>query len=147
MKFILFIFLGGIAALVNILSRYVLSETFNVNFTLAVIIAYCLGLLVNFFANKYVNFKNHGRESYKQLRTFTVVALGGLVMTTGLSILISDALTQTSQHFLTTRAHTIAHITAVGVISIYSFLMHKFFTFREGLRRGISRIIVQVRNV
>ena len=29
---------------------------------------------------------------------------------------------------------TIAHISAVGTVSIYSFLGHKYFTFDEGIR-------------
>jgi putative flippase GtrA len=141
-----YVVFAGLAALANLVSRYYLSDFFGISFTVAVVIAYTLGLLVNFFLNKYLNFKRHDRKTHDQLRTFVVIALGGLAVTTILSVVIKDYLLLHLGNTLIQDKETAAHVTAVGVTTFYSFFMHKWFTFDAGIRHKLFHLIRRTRD-
>jgi len=136
-----YVVFAGLAALANLLSRYCLSGFLGVNFIAAVVVAYCIGLFVNFLLNKYLNFKRHDRKTHEQLRTFVVVALGGLIVTTGLSAVIKDYLLLHLGNGVIQDKETAAHVIAVGVTTFYSFFMHKWFTFDAGIRHKLFHLV------
>ena len=78
---------SGLAAGVNIGSRYLFS-TGGLGFTWSVILAYGLGMIVNFLLNRYYNFPRGPRAAVHEMRTFLVIAGFGLVITTVVSNLL-----------------------------------------------------------
>jgi putative flippase GtrA len=130
-QIVTFSLLSGLAALVNIGSRIILS-TF-LSFQIAVSGAYVLGMILNFILNKRFTFPDGPRKTMAELRTFSCIALFGLFLTNLLSagfLLLYSAIISASNQFI----ETIAHISAVGLVGIYSFLGHKYFSYRQGLR-------------
>lgn len=141
-QLILYYIFSGSAAFVNIAARVVFSKYFNIGFYLAVILAYMVGMFVNFILNKKFNFPKGPRKSYQEFRSFVLVASLGMVLTTGLSIIFLVIFNKIS--FLFVNGHineTISHITAVGIVSLYSFFAHKFFSFKQGVRYGIIKAL------
>lgn len=128
-RFYFYLLIGGSAALVNIGSRYLLSERAAVPFAASLAIAYTLGLLWNFGFNKFLNYRSHKKEMHIQLARFFMVAVGGLLLTLLLSeilyLLLSLRLDQEM-------AELAGHVMAVGLVMLYSFAMHTKYTFREG---------------
>ncbi|MHB2149553.1 GtrA family protein [Calditrichota bacterium LG25] len=139
-QFILYNFFAGIATVINIVSRYIMNEFYEINFYIAIMIAYLLGMLVNFILNKNFNFNKSERKSYQQFRTFFIIALLGLFLTTVFSMLYITILQRIFILNLT-KYETIAHIFAVITVSIYSFLGHKYLTFKKGIYLTILNFI------
>jgi putative flippase GtrA len=129
---------SGLAAGVNIGSRYLFS-TGGLGFTWSVILAYGLGMIVNFLLNRYYNFPRGPRAAVHEMRTFLVIAGFGLVITTVVSNLLIPVAHALPGAWATGEAETAAHVTAVALTAVYSYCGHKFFTFREGVRAGLSR--------
>lgn len=129
---------SGLAAGVNIGSRYLLS-TGGLSFTWSVILAYGLGMIVNFLLNRHYNFPRGPRAAVHEMSTFLVIAGLGLVITTVVSNLLIPVVQAWPGAWAAGEAETVAHVTAVGLTAVYSFGGHKFFTFREGVRAGLSR--------
>ena len=127
-RFYLYIAIGGSAALINITSRYLLSEKVCLRYDYSLALAYIAGLLWNFSLNKYVNYKAHGQRYHVQLVKFVLVAAGGLALTVVISKLLAYLLTG---YFEREIGELLAHIIAVGLVMLYSFSMHTIFTFKE----------------
>jgi len=140
-QFTRFMIFSGLAALTNIIARYGFSTLLNVNFTLAIVLAHGLGMMVSYTLNRNLNFPRGPRQAIHEIRTYLVVNITGLLMTTGFSHLFLAALgTWLAGDGPQTRLETASHISAVGLTGIYSFFGHKYFTFRYGLREGARRI-------
>jgi len=130
-QIISFSLLSGLAALMNIVSRIILSRFLT--FQIAVTSAYVLGMILNFFLNKKFTFPDGPRKAAAELRTFSCIALFGLLLTNLLSagcLALYSALISASEQAL----ETLAHISAVALVGIYSFLGHKYISYRQGLR-------------
>jgi len=130
-QIIVFGILSGLAALVNIGSRIILSQF--ISFQIAVSGAYLFGMTLNFILNKRFTFPDGPRKTIAELRTFSCIALVGLLLT---NILAAGCLVLFSQLFSASlpTIETMAHTTAVGLVGVYSFLGHKYFSYRQGLR-------------
>jgi putative flippase GtrA len=118
---------GGIAAVVNLASRYILN--LFVSFEIAVFLAYLLGMMTAYMlASKFV-FTDSGRSRGSQIKRFTVVNLFSLcivwAISVGLEKLVFPAI-GFSWH-----ARVIAH--AIGVIApaIASYAGHRSYTFAK----------------
>lgn len=136
-----FIIFSGLAALTNIASRYGFSVWLAVNYTLAIVLAHTLAMGVSYTLNRNLNFPRGPRNPFQEMRTYLVVNLSGLLLTTGLShlflLLLSAWLVEISTR---TQLETVSHITAVGLTGIYSFFGHKYFTYQYGLRKGTRHL-------
>ena len=127
-----FLVFSGIAALANILLRMVLSELAHLNFYLAITASYCLGMVINFSLNKRFNFPKGPRKYIEEMQTFLIIALVGLFLTNMLSGVFFKLISKL-HIFDVGVSETASHILAVGVVSIYSFIGHKYFTYMKGL--------------
>lgn len=148
-RFATFIVFGGLAALANIAvgktlySVPAIAEI--VPYWLAVAIGSASGLLVNFGLNYAFNFSFAGRSAGAQLRTFIVVAVGGVVLTA----LIAHGLVALAAWIeLSSPVRLagvgldiafIAHVMATGLVTFYSFAAHSAFSFNVGLRSRLVR--------
>jgi hypothetical protein len=104
------------------------------------------GLLVNFGLNYTFNFSFQGRSAGAQLRTFIVVAVGGVALTAlfaqGL-VALAGWLGVASPVRLAGMALEIgfiAHVMATGLVTFYSFAAHSAFSFNVGLRTRLMRV-------
>jgi putative flippase GtrA len=132
-KYLIF---AGLATLVNIILRFILSEYILLGYTAAITTAYLLGMFINFTLNKVYTFPSGHRRIYQEGRTFVVIAVIGLLLTNLIALLFvyigNNILNiQIAYNLL----KTYSHILAVGLVAVYSFLGHKYLTFRGGIRK------------
>ena len=138
-QFLLFLAFAGLAALVNVLSRAGLSSV-GISFSLAIAVAYVLGMFVNFTLNKYLNFKSRERSTAAQANTFVVVAMCGLLLVEVIAGLARWGISRAGIEIPLVSTETAAHATAVGLVAIYSFLAHRFLTFDRGILLALARL-------
>lgn len=124
-QFIRFVFAGGIAAVVNIVTRILLSSILS--FQVSVVLAYLVGMVTAFVLTRYFVFPASGRFVGGEMTRFTIVNLVALaqvwVVSVGLAKLVFPLVG------FTWHAELVAH--TIGVLSpvITSYLGHKHFTF------------------
>ena len=149
-RFATFIVFGGLAALVNIGVGKTLYSVpaiaAVVPYWLAVALGTLCGMLVNFGLNYTFNFSFQGRSAGAQLRTFVVVSIGGVTLTS----LIAYGLVALAGHIglespiriagFALQVAFIAHVMAVGLCTFYSFAAHSAFSFNVGLRTRLMRL-------
>lgn len=126
MQFVRFLLTGGMAAAVNIGSRYI----FNcfVPFGWSIILAYFLGMLTAYILARLFVFSPTERGVVSELWRFVLVNLVSLSIvwgtTMGLAFIIFPAL-----HF-TWHAEDVAHFIGVLSPAVPSFIGHKYFSFK-----------------
>lgn len=112
-------------------------------FALAIVLGGLAGLLVNFTLSRRFVFASDNRSARQQLATFALVSL----TTIGLRLIVAHALVALfalpafaaiALLPVPAAAERLAHLGAVGLVTIYSFLAHKHVTFAGGL---LSRLI------
>jgi putative flippase GtrA len=150
-RFARFLVFGGLAALVNLSVGGTLytvpAFAAALPYWLAVAIGAACGLLVNFGLNYALNFRYFGRSVGSQLRTFTIVALGGVVLTAALAqilVTLASAVGFGESFPLLGREIDVefaAHVAATGLVTLYSFAAHSLFSFNVGIRRGVARAL------
>jgi putative flippase GtrA len=127
LPFTRFLVAGGIAALVNISARLILSNFMS--FGLAIVIAYLIGMSTAYVLMRLFVFAASGKHVAHEYLRFGIVNLFALVqvwlVSEGLVHLLMPAVGWTWQ------AETIAH--TIGVLSpvATSYAGHKWFTFAK----------------
>lgn len=126
-QFLRFALTGGIAALVNLASRYLLNR--YMGFEIAVALAYLLGMLTAYALARLFVFSASGRGVRSELVRFTIVNAVALVqvwlISVGLANLVFPAIG------FTWHANDIAHF--IGVVSpvVTSYFGHRHYSFRS----------------
>lgn len=125
LRFLKFLVTGGIAALVNLLSRYALN--YLMPFEAAVVVAYFLGMTTAYLLARRFVFDASGRSVTSEVRRFVlvnVVALGFVwAISVGLARIVFPAIT------FTWHADDIAHLIGVLAPAVTSYVGHRFYTF------------------
>lgn len=131
-QFLLFVAIGGVAAVLNWLTRIALG--FWIAFLPAVILAYAVGMVVAFTLNRAFVFPNSVKPVHHQARDFLIVNLVSFPV-----VVVAALLLELIFKWLGVTAHAqlAAHGVAVMIPAFVSFLAYKFFTFRESAREGI----------
>ena len=147
-QFLLFLLFGGCAAFVSILAGWLLyhNEQGWLPYPLAVSIGAAFAIIVNFGLNYAFNFHFRGRTCLAQFQTFTGVALIGVLLTAFLAwiflkFMLSLGFTGWSIGNTLLTAKFSAHILSVGMVTIYSFLAHKFLSFNIGFSGWLKKKI------
>ncbi|MGE0421412.1 MAG: GtrA family protein [Reyranellaceae bacterium] len=149
-RFATFVVFGGLAALVNIGVGKTLYSVpaiaAVVPYWLAVALGAASGMLVNFGLNYTFNFSFQGRSAGAQLRTFALVSVGGISLT---SLIAYGLVSLAGSIGLASPVHLggfaleigfIAHVTATGLVTFYSYAAHSAFSFNVGLRTRLMRV-------
>lgn len=129
-EFLRFVLVGGLAALVNWVSRLVFS--FVTSFEIAVALAYFVGMTVAYILNRRFVFDRSGRSvgnEYIRFVLVNVIALAQVwIVSVGLARIIFPAI---DWQFY---PEAIAH--AVGVASpiVTSYLGHRYFTYSKKVK-------------
>ncbi len=126
-QFILFLLTGGIAALVNFLSRFLYSMAFS--FPVAIIWAYLTGMVVAFILFKKFVFRPSTQSVKKQIFYFTVVNILAVAQTLIISLLLVNSLFPMLK--ITFYPEAIAHACGIAVPAVTSFIGHSLFSFKQ----------------
>ena len=133
LHFVRFLATGGIAAGVNLLTRYLL-DPFML-FEAAVMIAYVAGMAVAFVLFQKLIFGDPDTPLSRRMFRFTLVNLLGAA----LALAVSSAMARLVLPALdwTFRPAEIAHLVGVCVPAFSSYVLHKRYTFAPA--RGLGR--------
>jgi len=125
-QFLLFLLVGGLAALVNVLSR--IGYSYYLYFTPAIVLAYLTGMITAFVLARLFVFKDSARPLHHSAVYFALVNLLAVRQTWIVSTLLAFHLLPwlgVDQFRL-----EIAHAVGVAVPVFSSYFGHKFLSFR-----------------
>jgi putative flippase GtrA len=125
-QFLGFLIVGGIAAFLHWLSRFLLSNW--ISFSWAVVFAYGIGMLIAFLLNAYFVFPGSGKPRAKQARDF-IITNACFFPFVWISALTLNQLLRSFGFVRYTEA--ISHGVAVGLPMAATFLIYKFFAFKD----------------
>ena len=92
-QFIRYLFVGGIAAIVNIGGLYVFNKAFNIHYLIANIISFILGLIVNYvLSKKFVFSKETSFSKIIEFIIYAVIGVIGLILDTLFMWIFTDKL-------------------------------------------------------
>lgn len=123
--FLRFLITGGIAAAVNIASRYVLNML--IPFEYAVVIAYVIGMTTAYVLARRFVFDASGRSVRSEFWRFTVVNMFALVLVWCISVGLARSIFPAIG--FTWHADDIAHVIGVLTPAITSYIGHRAYTF------------------
>ena len=125
-QFVSFVLVGGISAFLHWLARIALS--YWVSFPVAVFLAYGVGMAVAFTLNALYVFPDATGSRATQGRNFVLTNLGFLPVVWGVALLAEWVF----GHWLPQRiAEAAAHGVAVVTPMFATFLIYKFFAFKD----------------
>ncbi len=125
-QFILFIITGGTSAIINILSRTILSNFFR--FEIAILISYGIGMITAFLLAKRFVFLNAKKSIKKSFPAFALVNLISVLQTFFVSIFIKNWLIIFFDNL--SFIELISHTCGLGILVFTSFYGHKYITFK-----------------
>ncbi|QTL05352.1 GtrA family protein [Aquabacter sp. L1I39] len=126
--FLLFLLIGGLAALVNLVGRIIFNLV--VDYQLAIILAYPPGMAVAFLLNRHFVFRADAHPAVGQIVRFALVNLLSLAQIWMVSVgLVDWAFPRIG---FTWHAETIGHAIGLGSPVLTSYFAHKHFSFRAG---------------
>ena len=124
-RFALFLFAGGIAALVNVLSR--VAFNWLMPYEVAIVVAYLCGMTTAYLLNKRFVFASSGRGVASEYTRFALVNLAAVaqvwIVSVGLARLVFPTIS------FTWHAETVAHVIGVTIPVFTSYMGHKHFSF------------------
>jgi putative flippase GtrA len=126
-QFIIFLLTGGLAALVNFISRIWLSRF--VDYPIAIVLAYIIGMITAFILAKLVVFKSSQQSIQRSVFYFILVNLVAVLQTW----IISIGLAYYVFPYLGFKIYVpeIAHAIGLTVPIVTSYIGHKRFSFKE----------------
>ncbi len=125
-QFILFIITGGTSALINILSRIILSNFLR--FEISILISYGIGMITAFLLAKRFVFLNSKKSIKKSFPAFALVNLISVLQTFFVSIFIKNWLIIFFDNL--SFIELISHTCGLGILVFTSFYGHKYITFK-----------------
>ncbi|WP_370677658.1 GtrA family protein [Pleomorphomonas sp. PLEO] len=124
-EFLRFLMTGGVAAIVNLGSRYGLS--YFVRFEIAVVLAYLLGMLTAYVLARIFVFVPSGRSLASELWRFTMVNLVSLAMVWSISVALARIVFPAIGFIW--HPEDVAHVIGVLAPAVVSYFGHRFYTF------------------
>lgn len=125
-QFLGFLLVGGLAAVLNFLSRILFSVWLP--FSWAVSIAYAVGMFVAFILNSFFIFPKSDKAKHLQARDFIFVNLAFFPATWFAAVEINSLLKSLG---LKNYSEELAHAAAIALPMFCTFLIYKFFAFKE----------------
>ena len=132
-RFFRFLLTGGFAAVVNLVSRYLLN--FVMSFGYAVALAYLVGMVTAYTLGRLFVFEPSGRAVADEFWRFTLVnavaAVQVWIISVGLGEYLFPAIGFETYHLL------VAHAIGVSVPVLTSYLGHRHFSFAKDKRHQV----------
>jgi len=126
-QFLAFLFAGGVAALLHWLARLLLSQFLP--FGWAVALAYSVGMTVAFVLNRWLVFPSSDKPVERQARDFIVINLAFFPIVWIVALFLNKLFINLG---LTAYTEEVAHALAISLPVLVTFLLYKFYAFREG---------------
>lgn len=121
--FIRYVFSGGVAAAIDVILLFVLTEYFHVYYLAAATFAMTISFIARFLLQKFVTFKDTDEsQATAQFASYSALYTGSLVATNALLYVFVDYL-----HVNV----VLAQIVTILVIASVSFFVYKFFVFSK----------------
>jgi len=130
-QFFRFLATGGVAAAVNLASRYVLN--FFMSFEVAVAVAFLVGVSTGYALAKIFVFQRSGQTVATEFKRFATVNLAALGLVWPISVGLAIYLFPVVR--FTWHAADVAHFIGVMSPAIISYFGHRHYTFKSA---GIS---------
>lgn len=118
-QFIRYLFVGGLAAIVNIGSLYIFTDVFHIYYLFSNVIAFILGLVVNYILSKKFVFQDNVK--YSRSKEFLIYALIG-VIGLFLDTLIMGIMTSTFKIY-----YMLSKIISTLLVFVWNFVARKIF--------------------
>ncbi len=126
-QFVLFLIVGGAAALVNFVARLILNRWMD--YAPAVAGAFAFGVLTAFILNRLFVFKESRRAVHHQAGWFLLINLAGLAQTLGVSVFLAHyAFRWLGFHW---HDESVAHMIGIAFPLVSSYFGHKYLSFRH----------------
>jgi len=126
-EFLQFLFVGGIAAGVNFISRIGFNEFFS--FRVSVVLAYIVGMVIAFTLFKHYVFEKSDRHYIEEVKGFVIVNIFGIIQVWIISIGLAEYFFPYISFVF--YPEEVAHFIALGIPAISSYFGHKYFSFRK----------------
>ncbi len=120
-----FVVAGGIAAIVNFLSRMVFNLVFG--YATSIILAYIAGMITAFLINRHAVFAPSGKGMHVEAVWFTLVNLLAVAQTLAISLLLVYMVFP--RIGIEAYSREIAHAIGIVVPVITSYFGHRYWTF------------------
>ena len=125
-QFLGFLVVGGLAALLNWSARILLSVWLP--FSTAIIIAYIVGMVTAFLLNSFFVFPKSEKARHAQARDFVWINLLSFPVVWFFSLQINSWLKTIG---MVSYSEELAHAIAIPLPMFATFLIYKFFAFKE----------------
>lgn len=122
-----FVLTGGIAAVVNLVSRYLLN--YVMSFAVAVIVAYLFGMMTAYMLGRRFVFERSGRAVADEFWRFTLVNVFAAAQVWVISVGLGEYVFP--RIGFGCHALDIAHLIGVSVPVITSYVGHRHFSFAK----------------
>ena len=119
-QFIKYFWIGLLAAIINILSLYLLCSLFNINYIVANIMAFTLGLIINYLLSKKYVFINNKLNTMLEFIIYGIIGIIGLNIDTLFLWIFTDKLKI---------YYIISKIISTGITFIWNFIIRKILYF------------------
>ncbi len=126
-QFWAFLLTGGIAAGVNILSRYLLSRAMP--YEAAIVVAYLIGMTTAWTLARLFVFQKSGRSRAEEYGRFALVNVAGVIQVFVISVGLADYLFPAVG--FAWHPEDVAHVIGVAAPIFTSYLGHKHFSFAQ----------------
>ena len=123
-KFLIFVFVGGIATVIQYIVMILLIELSLCNVLFASVISYCIGAIVNYILNYHFTFKAT-QPHIAIFPKFLVTAIIGLIINT---IIINYLMQFNYLHYL------FAQGIATVLVLIWNYLVNNYWSFKAKTR-------------
>ena len=125
-EFFQFLFVGGIAAGINFISRIGFNEFFS--YRISIVLAYIIGMIVAFTLFKHYVFEKSKLHYSQEIKNFTIVNIFGIIQVWVISVGLAEYLFPSIS--FTFYPNEVAHFIGLGVPAISSYFGHKYFSFK-----------------
>ena len=124
LQFIRYVFVGGIATVVDWGVLFLLTEYAHIHHLVSAIIAFVAGLITNFFLSKLLVFKaNEARvNAVMEFVSYAVIGVIGLGITELIMFLFTDCL---NTHYM------ISKVIATAVVLVWNYLARKLILYKK----------------
>jgi putative flippase GtrA len=126
-QFVLFLIVGGSAAVVNFLARMAINHW--TGYAWSVALAYVIGMITAFVLNRLFVFKDSAQAMHHQALWFVLVNAFALVQTLLVSVLLAKyVFPSVGFHW---HPDAVAHAVGIMLPLISSYFGHKYLSFRK----------------
>jgi len=128
-QFMLFLLVGGSAAVVNFLIRFIFDDFMS--YGLAVICSYITGMVLAFLMMRLFVFEGTEKGFKKEFLLFVLVNILAIFLTWGVSVGLAESLFPTIG--FEWYRYEVAHMFGIAVPAFSSYFGHKNFTFKQSV--------------